>query len=582
MKTCFVYWLAAFLVSFAPFARAATLEELAARTSATENKAPDWIKHGAYVYRILTPDDADTLVSVEKGLAITCHLLDSSIEQIPIINGLIGDDHRGGQNWDGIWPYWNRVSFCAQELGLPARLHAARERQVQHEGLVPREPDRCQRRAEGLSRDAGVLQQAGANRVHLSPRLESRDQEAGRRTALRAARFPRQGKESGRDLRAGELQTVLGQRHGPADARRVLPSSSLSAAGPLRRRADIGGGQLQYRLPHRPLGRQQGNAARRGPGDREIPEEQRHRGGHGRGSPLPRGLRDLRLAALPDRRLRRRLRQDQGRGEGRSGRHPTRFREHRMLRRVPDRLDSRPDRQGAGTLRRAAGRRAERPENAGPRHLARRRSRERQRRVQHVRGGGRRRPLPRRLDRPDKRFLPYGHPGALSCRQGQRAYARLQQDWCPAHQQVRAYRPDRQGNRNLVAGLPAAVFPGVGRQRRPAIRERDAGKPAHHSFQCAPGGQIPAKDPRRQWRIRGGCTQRLREPATPVANARYFLQEAGRLFPGIGPRRNHVACGREHPLRSIRARSTRDGATARWPSGKRPPWARASKSPTAT
>ena len=37
--------------------------------------------------------------------------------------------------------------------------------------------------------------------------------------------------------------------------------------------------------------------------------------------------------------------------------------------------------------------------------------------------GRRRRPLPRRLDRPDKRFLPHGHPGALSCRQGQRAYA---------------------------------------------------------------------------------------------------------------------------------------------------------------
>ena len=31
---------------------------------------------------------------------------------------------------------------------------------------------------------------------------------------------------------------------------------------------------------------------------------------------------------------------------------------------------------------------------------------------------------------------------------------------------------------------------------------------------------------------------------------------------------------------SIRARSTPDGATARWPSGKRPPWAKASRSPT--
>ena len=118
MKTCFVYLLTVSLASFAHLAGAATLEELAIRTGATENKAPDWIKHGAYVYRILTPDDADTLLSTEKGLAITCHLLDSSIEQIPIINGLIGDDHHGGWNWDGIWPYWNRVSF-REELGLP-------------------------------------------------------------------------------------------------------------------------------------------------------------------------------------------------------------------------------------------------------------------------------------------------------------------------------------------------------------------------------------------------------------------------------------------------------------------------------
>ena len=27
--------------------------------------------------------------------------------------GLIGHDHLGGWNWDGPWPYWDRVTFRA-------------------------------------------------------------------------------------------------------------------------------------------------------------------------------------------------------------------------------------------------------------------------------------------------------------------------------------------------------------------------------------------------------------------------------------------------------------------------------------
>jgi len=114
MHSIILLTVSSLLASFTPFASAATVEELATKTGATENKAPAWIQHGAYVYRILTPDDADTLISTEQGLAITYHLLDGSIAQIPIINGLISDDHRGGQNWDGIWPYWNHVSFRAK------------------------------------------------------------------------------------------------------------------------------------------------------------------------------------------------------------------------------------------------------------------------------------------------------------------------------------------------------------------------------------------------------------------------------------------------------------------------------------
>ena len=91
-----------------------SIEELAAKSNATENKAPEWIKHGTYVYRICTPDNAEFLPFTEAGLSITHHLLDDSVQQVPLINGLISDDHPGACNWDGIWPYWNRVSYRAK------------------------------------------------------------------------------------------------------------------------------------------------------------------------------------------------------------------------------------------------------------------------------------------------------------------------------------------------------------------------------------------------------------------------------------------------------------------------------------
>ena len=160
-------------------AHAARIDEVATKTGATKNHAPGWIKHGAYVYRICTPDDADTLTSMEEGLAITSHLFDGAIEQIPIINGLIGDDHQGDFNWDGIWPYWNHVSFRAKDWDTLHGFMQARPRQVQHESLVPCEFDRCERRAEGLSRNAGVFQKTRGNQIDLPPRLESRDKETG-------------------------------------------------------------------------------------------------------------------------------------------------------------------------------------------------------------------------------------------------------------------------------------------------------------------------------------------------------------------------------------------------------------------
>jgi hypothetical protein len=96
-------------------AHAATLEELANKTGKTENKVPTWAKHGALVYRIATPDAANMLPQVEAGMAMTSNLLDGTIRQIPLMNGIIGHDHPGSCNWDGVWPYWNRVTYRAKD-----------------------------------------------------------------------------------------------------------------------------------------------------------------------------------------------------------------------------------------------------------------------------------------------------------------------------------------------------------------------------------------------------------------------------------------------------------------------------------
>jgi hypothetical protein len=91
----------------------ATVADLAAKTAATANKAPEWTKGGAFVYRLATPDSPNVLPAVEQGLAITNHLLDGSVHQIPFIMGLIGTDQPGKCNWDGLWPYWDRVTYRA-------------------------------------------------------------------------------------------------------------------------------------------------------------------------------------------------------------------------------------------------------------------------------------------------------------------------------------------------------------------------------------------------------------------------------------------------------------------------------------
>jgi len=76
-------------------------------------RPPAWYAKGAYVFRVDTPDEADVLPQLEQGHAIVANLLDGTVAQITIVGGLIGHDHRGAWNWDGLWPCWNRVTFRA-------------------------------------------------------------------------------------------------------------------------------------------------------------------------------------------------------------------------------------------------------------------------------------------------------------------------------------------------------------------------------------------------------------------------------------------------------------------------------------
>ncbi len=91
---------------------AARVEAAADKTGASACKAPAWAR-GGFVYRISTPDEAPVLPALEEELTAMGHLLDGTVRQIPIVNGLIGHDHLGPWNWDGLWPYWGRVTHRA-------------------------------------------------------------------------------------------------------------------------------------------------------------------------------------------------------------------------------------------------------------------------------------------------------------------------------------------------------------------------------------------------------------------------------------------------------------------------------------
>jgi hypothetical protein len=74
-------------------------------------RPPFWAEKGAIVYRVATPDQPNVLPQIEEGTGLVSHLTDGSVRQILITNGIIGHDHPGAWNWDGVWSYWNRVTF---------------------------------------------------------------------------------------------------------------------------------------------------------------------------------------------------------------------------------------------------------------------------------------------------------------------------------------------------------------------------------------------------------------------------------------------------------------------------------------
>ncbi len=85
----------------------------AAPEEAAKATPPFWAEKGVLAYRVFTPDSADTLTYAEEGIHIVSNLLDDSVPQIAFFTGIIGHDHPGSWNWDGLWPYWNRVTFRA-------------------------------------------------------------------------------------------------------------------------------------------------------------------------------------------------------------------------------------------------------------------------------------------------------------------------------------------------------------------------------------------------------------------------------------------------------------------------------------
>ena len=81
----------------------------ARQTGATACRAPKWA-NGTYLFRVATPDDL-RLGNYLKGLKMANRMLDGDVRMVTLSMGLVGHDHHGGWNWDGLWPMWDRPTY---------------------------------------------------------------------------------------------------------------------------------------------------------------------------------------------------------------------------------------------------------------------------------------------------------------------------------------------------------------------------------------------------------------------------------------------------------------------------------------
>lgn len=77
-------------------------------SSSTVNHAPAWAK-GTFVWKLCLADTPDSLVEAAQVIRTVSNQLDRSVRQVVMLTNAIGSDH-GKLPWDGIWPYWQRLS----------------------------------------------------------------------------------------------------------------------------------------------------------------------------------------------------------------------------------------------------------------------------------------------------------------------------------------------------------------------------------------------------------------------------------------------------------------------------------------
>jgi hypothetical protein len=78
-------------------------------TSINQNIAPAWAR-GTFIWRLCLADRADSLVEAAETIAAVANRLDHAVEHVIFLSGAIGADE-GWLPWDGVWPYWQRLSY---------------------------------------------------------------------------------------------------------------------------------------------------------------------------------------------------------------------------------------------------------------------------------------------------------------------------------------------------------------------------------------------------------------------------------------------------------------------------------------